>query len=96
MRILFTNTGPWGSGSFTSIDGLATQLEQAKIKVKEETPVFTVLEPVKVPVNKSRPKKLFVVLGSLFIGVIVGIAAGIAQVLQCTVSPHPSGSISGS
>jgi uncharacterized protein involved in exopolysaccharide biosynthesis len=29
--------------------GLASQLEQAKIKVKEETPVFTVLEPVKVP-----------------------------------------------
>ncbi|MCK5278141.1 MAG: hypothetical protein KAK04_06370, partial [Cyclobacteriaceae bacterium] len=32
--------------SFEVYKGLATQLEQAKIKVKEETPVFTVLEPV--------------------------------------------------
>jgi LPS O-antigen subunit length determinant protein (WzzB/FepE family) len=51
---------------------LATQLEQAKIKVKEETPVFTVLEPVKVPVDKSSPKRLLVLASSLIIGFIVG------------------------
>ena len=57
--------------SFEVYKGLATQLEQAKIKVKEETPVFTFLEPVKVPVNKSKPKMkiilvIFTVLGIIF------------------------------
>jgi uncharacterized protein involved in exopolysaccharide biosynthesis len=58
--------------AFEVYKGLATQLEQAKIKVKEETPVFTVLEPVKVPVDKSSPKRLLVLASSLIIGFIVG------------------------
>ena len=53
--------------------GLAQQLEQAKIAVKEETPVFTVLEPVKVPINKSAPKKKIILLLSLFVGGFLGV-----------------------
>ena len=53
--------------SFEVYKGLASQLEQAKIKVKEETPVFTVLEPVKVPVEKSKPRRgLILALSTLF------------------------------
>jgi uncharacterized protein involved in exopolysaccharide biosynthesis len=36
---------------------LVVKLEQAKIKVKEEKPVFKILEPAKVPTNKSSPKR---------------------------------------
>jgi uncharacterized protein involved in exopolysaccharide biosynthesis len=59
--------------AFEVFKGLATQLEQAKIKVKEETPVFTVLEPVKVPVDKSKPNKMLVLLGSIFLGALIGL-----------------------
>jgi capsule polysaccharide export protein KpsE/RkpR len=58
--------------AFEVYKGLATQLEQAKIKVKEETPVFTVLEPVKVPVEKNKPRGLILVPFSIIIGLIVG------------------------
>jgi uncharacterized protein involved in exopolysaccharide biosynthesis len=43
---------------------LVSRLEQAKIRVKEEKPVFKVLEPAKVPISKSSPKRL--VIGFVF------------------------------
>ncbi len=56
--------------SFEVYKGLAAQLEQARIKVKEETPVFTVLEPVRVPVDKSEPRRKLILIISLFIGLV--------------------------
>lgn len=49
---------------------LTIKLEQARIKVKEEKPVFKVLEPSKVPLGKSSPKRpiiglIFSVIGGL-------------------------------
>jgi uncharacterized protein involved in exopolysaccharide biosynthesis len=52
---------------------LAKQLEQAKIQVKEETPVFSVLEPAMVPAEKSKPKRFMIVAIWLFLGAIAGI-----------------------
>lgn len=49
---------------------LAGQLEQAKIKVKEETPVFTILEPVRIPTDNSKPQRRIILLISIFLGVI--------------------------
>lgn len=57
--------------AFEVYKGLATQLEQAKIKVKEETPVFTVLEPVQIPTEKSSPNRKIIIVGFLFLGIIV-------------------------
>lgn len=56
--------------SFEVYKGLATQLEQAKIKVKEETPILSVIEPVIVPQKKSSPKRGLIVMVSLFFGII--------------------------
>jgi len=39
---------------------LSIKLEQSKIREKEEKPVFKVLEPVRVPLAKSSPKRLFI------------------------------------
>lgn len=52
--------------------GLASQREQAKIKVKEETPVFTILEPVRVPEDKSKPRRLLILIISIFLGFAIG------------------------
>lgn len=57
----------------TVYKGLAQQLEQAKIAVKEETPVFTVLEPAKVPMEKSAPKKKIILIVSVFLGGFIGL-----------------------
>ncbi len=58
--------------AFEVYKGLASQLEQAKIKVKEETPVFTVLEPVRIPVDKSKPRRGLIVVVSILLGLIFG------------------------
>lgn len=52
---------------------LAKQLETQKIKVKEDTPVFTIIEPVSVPVEKSKPKRAMILVIWLFLGLVVGI-----------------------
>ncbi|MEP2025000.1 MAG: hypothetical protein ABJH98_16185 [Reichenbachiella sp.] len=48
--------------SFSILKGLSTQLEQAKMTVKEAAPVFTIVNPPSIPVEKSEPKR-----GSLII-----------------------------
>ena len=49
---------------------LAKQKEQAAIQLSKDTPTFSVIEPVKVPKEKSAPKKSFYVLGGFIIGFI--------------------------
>lgn len=48
--------------SYELYKGLSAQLEQAMIKVKETTPVFTILEPAMIPVEKSSPKRLLILI----------------------------------
>jgi len=52
---------------------LAKQVETQKIQVKEDTPVFTVVEPVSVPNLKSKPNRPMILIIWCFLGVIVGI-----------------------
>lgn len=52
---------------------LTKQFEQAKIQVKEDTPVFSVIQPAKVPLKKSKPNKILTITVWLFLGVIVGL-----------------------
>ncbi|MDE0471203.1 MAG: Wzz/FepE/Etk N-terminal domain-containing protein [Ekhidna sp.] len=65
--------------SFEVYKGLAIQLEQAKIEVKKETPVFVVLEPAKVPVNKSKPKKKIIILVSFFLGFLTSVVVVVVK-----------------
>ncbi|WP_430812583.1 MULTISPECIES: Wzz/FepE/Etk N-terminal domain-containing protein [unclassified Carboxylicivirga] len=57
----------------TVFKGLAQQLEQAKIAVNEQTPAFTILEPAKVPIEKSAPKKKIILVVSIFLGGFIGL-----------------------
>lgn len=52
---------------------LAKQKEQAKIAVTETTPILTVIEPVVVPVEKSRPSRVQMLFIFTFLGLIVGV-----------------------
>jgi uncharacterized protein involved in exopolysaccharide biosynthesis len=57
----------------TVYNDLSKQLEQARIKVQEEAPVFQLLEPARVPVNKSEPKRTITALGFAIFGAIIGL-----------------------
>jgi uncharacterized protein involved in exopolysaccharide biosynthesis len=49
---------------------LAKQKEQAAIQLSKDTPTFSVLDPVKVPKEKTGPKKLLFILGAFLFGLI--------------------------
>ena len=51
---------------------LAKQLEAQYIQVTEDTPVFTVLKPVTVPIEKSKPKRFSILFMWMIAGVFIG------------------------
>ncbi len=54
---------------------LAKQKVQAEIKVKEDTPVFTIVEPVIVPHEKSKPKHMMILIAYTFVGAVIACGA---------------------
>lgn len=60
--------------AFSVYSELAKQLEQAQIKVKEDTPVLTTIEPVQVPLEKSSPNRPLILIIWTFLGGIAGLA----------------------
>jgi uncharacterized protein involved in exopolysaccharide biosynthesis len=58
--------------AFTVYSELAKQLESAKISVKEDTPIFSVIESVIVPVKPTKPKKLVIMMISIVLGGALG------------------------
>ncbi len=59
---------------------LAQQRETTKIQINENTPVFTVLEPVKVPVEKSEPKRAIILIIFLVSGAMLSM--GVVLVMK--------------
>ena len=57
---------------------MAKQLEQSKMQVKKDTPMFTIIQPVTVPTQpaNSRMKSLF---GWIFFGLVVGCGIVLAK-----------------
>ena len=48
---------------------MVTQYQAAKAKVQERTPAFTMIKGANVPIKASEPKRMFFVLGMLFLGI---------------------------
>ncbi|MDP2088748.1 MAG: Wzz/FepE/Etk N-terminal domain-containing protein [Flavobacteriaceae bacterium] len=59
--------------AFNVYSELAKQIETQQIQVKEDTPIFTILKPVSVPIEKSKPNRLFILFIYTFLGGISGI-----------------------
>ena len=51
---------------------LAKNLEQTKLQINKDTPIFSVLNPVIVPYEKSAPKRLLLIVIYSFLGLIIG------------------------
>mgnify|MGYP003793202815 FL=1 len=59
--------------AFTLYRELATQREQAKIAVKENQTILTLVNPPVVPHEKSAPRRSIIIIGFLFLGVVVAV-----------------------
>ncbi|MDA0194135.1 MAG: Wzz/FepE/Etk N-terminal domain-containing protein [Bacteroidetes bacterium] len=62
--------------TFNVYNGLAQQLEQLKIQLKKDTPLFSEFEPVSIPLNKAEPSipgilTKYVILGVVFGGLLI-------------------------
>jgi capsule polysaccharide export protein KpsE/RkpR len=58
---------------------IVNQLEQVKLQVEKDTPVFSLLKPVVVPIGKSGPKRSLIVITWLFLGLVASIGYLIAK-----------------
>jgi len=58
---------------------LAKQLESAKISVKEDTPIFSIIEEVIVPVRSAKPKKMMILMVSILLGGALGVGSVFAR-----------------
>jgi len=52
---------------------LAKQLESQQIQVKQDTPVFTILKPVSIPIERTSPKRKIILLIWMFLGILASI-----------------------
>ena len=50
---------------------VSSQLEAAKLQVEKDTPVFSIIKPVVVPVEKSAPKRSLVVVIWVFLALVL-------------------------
>ena len=55
------------------VQQLASQVEQAKLQVNKDTPVFTTIKPVTVPFQRSAPKRSLIVIVFGFLGLVFSI-----------------------
>jgi len=58
---------------FDVYNSLAQRLEQSKMRVQEETPVFSMLEPVTISGSPSTPDPVVIFMGSVFLGFFFGV-----------------------
>jgi LPS O-antigen subunit length determinant protein (WzzB/FepE family) len=62
--------------SFSIYTELAKQLEQAKLQVSKDTPVFSIIQKVSIPIQKSSPNRPKI----LFIFILVGLISALGYV----------------
>ena len=53
------------------VQQLASQVEQAKLQVNKNTPVFTTIKPVTIPFERSAPKRRIIVIIFAFMGLVL-------------------------
>ena len=59
--------------SASIVQQLASQVEQAKLQVNKDTPVFTTIQPVTIPFERSAPKRSLIVIVFGFLGIIASV-----------------------
>jgi uncharacterized protein involved in exopolysaccharide biosynthesis len=60
--------------AFNLYNQTAQQLQMAKAKVQQTTPVYTVVQPATVPLRPSKPSKVLILVGFVFLAVVAASA----------------------
>lgn len=60
--------------AFNLYNSTAQQLQRAKAKVQEITPVYTIVQPASVPLRPSKPSKLLILVGLTFLSAVAASA----------------------
>jgi LPS O-antigen subunit length determinant protein (WzzB/FepE family) len=66
--------------AFSVYTELAKQVEQSKLRVSKDTPIFSVIQPVTVPSEKSSPNLRLILIVFTMLGIVL--ALGIVFILQ--------------
>jgi hypothetical protein len=56
--------------TFNVYNSLAQKLEQDKLRVQEETPVYTIIEPPTVPLRAASPNKPLILVACVFLAIL--------------------------
>jgi uncharacterized protein involved in exopolysaccharide biosynthesis len=59
--------------AFAVYSELAKSLEQSRIQVKRQTPVFAIIKPVVVPNDKFKPQRAKVLMVFMFLGFLIAV-----------------------
>jgi len=59
--------------AFNLYNSLSQQLEEARLRMQEQTPVFSTMQAVNVPSDKSSPRRGVLLLSSMLIGVFFAV-----------------------
>ncbi len=60
--------------AFSLFNQTSQQLQLAKAKVQETTPVYATVEPATVPIKASKPSKVMILVGFMFLGCVAAAA----------------------
>lgn len=60
--------------AFSLYNQTAQQLQAARAKVQQTTPVYTVVQPATVPLKPSKPSKMLILVGFVFLAVVAASA----------------------
>lgn len=73
---------------FSVYSELAKQREQANIRVKETIPIFTVVDPVTVPIERTKPKRGLICIAFTMLGGFIGIGLVLVLPFIAKISKH--------
>ncbi|MCD7899991.1 MAG: Wzz/FepE/Etk N-terminal domain-containing protein [Bacteroides sp.] len=59
--------------AFNTYNQMAQQLQMARAKVQEITPVYTVVQPATVPLKAAKPRKAMILIGFVFLAGVASI-----------------------
>ncbi|MEG1954933.1 MAG: Wzz/FepE/Etk N-terminal domain-containing protein [Mucinivorans sp.] len=68
--------------AFTVYQQVASQVEMTKMKLQEDTPIATIIEPASVSIRASSPKKLVILIAFAFLGGFAALGVVVAKQLM--------------